>query len=280
MKAIIYIIILFLFCPVVRAANSDKAEQESTRVIYEDPTEDDVVTVHSSEGYCTILEFPEKPLMVAVGDSSLIKIEVPANSKTVLIKPLAAAGKSNLFVYTKTRRFNYKVQVGEVSTLDYVIDVRKTMQEQIRSTQSAVTKELLKTVKNYSALEKLGAIKQNLLTRKLIFTQQENDYLVIKFIEGFIYKKPHNLIIHCLIQNKRPNSITFNEGKTYLYANGKKFRPSVVSFDAQVLAGMKETDVWLIISNSYISLENKFTLGLGLGEKEYVFKETGRQRIF
>ncbi|MCP4653463.1 MAG: TrbG/VirB9 family P-type conjugative transfer protein [Candidatus Omnitrophica bacterium] len=268
------LIILSLVCLPLCAQESTFVSSEfvdSAKITYEMPTEDDVVDINTTVGYCTVLEFPEKPIMVTLGDSSLFRIEVPKNSKIVIVKPLAEHGESNLFVYTQTRRFNYKTIIGPLKNLDYVIDVKEAYSQADKSPKSIPVKELLKATKNYNVLSEFGAINRHTLTRKNIYRKQENTQYVLKTIEGFTHFNPHYLVVHITVQNKQPQPMKLNGKQTFLYINGKKFRPAYVCFDSDMLGGMKETDGWIVLKNTYVSLDNNFIIGVGIGGKEYVF---------
>ena len=87
-----------------------------------------MLRVNLALGYCTVLEFPEKPLLVTVGDNSLIQVEIPQNSKSVVIKPLQDAGETNIFIFTPNQRFNYNVIIGDPKHVDYVVDSQAVKQ--------------------------------------------------------------------------------------------------------------------------------------------------------
>src|SRR5271167_4186684 len=84
------------------------AEQDrylpANKVFYETPLEEDVLMVHLALGYCTVLQFPEKPILVTAGDNSLVQVEIPQNSKSVVIKPLQDTGETNIFIFTPNHR--------------------------------------------------------------------------------------------------------------------------------------------------------------------------------
>ena len=107
----------------------DNRYLDTDKVFYEKPIEADVLKVNTSLGYCTVLEFPDKPILVTVGDNSLIQVEIPQNSKSVVIKPLQATGETNLFVFTPNQRFNYKVLIGDAQHVDYVLDSKASVED-------------------------------------------------------------------------------------------------------------------------------------------------------
>lgn len=83
----------------------------------------DVGTINTAIGYSTVVQFPEKPLNVVLGDQSSFRVEFIKDSIT--IKPAVNGAKSNLFVFTENERFNLTVRSGSQSSVDYVVRVRR-----------------------------------------------------------------------------------------------------------------------------------------------------------
>jgi hypothetical protein len=128
----------------------------------------------------------------------------------------------------------------------------------------------LKIGRNYNALKKAGVINKHNLLRKGIFKQFGNDDIRVDFIEAFTHKDPHYLILHVVVHNSRKEPINLDERKTNIYVKGEKLPLKYIVFDQRVLSGQEETDGWLILKNTYVSMDNTFSLGLGIGGKEYV----------
>jgi len=85
---------------------------------------DQIVTVHTALGVATIIQVPDKPNSVVVGDIAGYKVEYLDTAIT--IKPLSGHAKSNLYIYTDYRRFNVQLVTGSESSADYVVYLENT----------------------------------------------------------------------------------------------------------------------------------------------------------
>ncbi len=90
-----------------------------TRVRHVEAEKDQIVTVKTAIGVATIIQVPDKPNSVVVGDMNGFKVEYLDTAIT--IKPLSAHAKSNLYIYTDYRRFNVQLVTGSESSADYVV---------------------------------------------------------------------------------------------------------------------------------------------------------------
>ncbi len=268
MRFFIFALVVFITRPVM-ASEQDRYLQPN-KVLYEDPQEDDVLKINTSIGYTTVLEFPDKPSMVTTGDSSLLQIEVPRNSRNVLIKALRDEGETNLFVFTPHQRFNYKVIVGNTQNVDYVVDVKEAMKKKKTFQKISIT-QLIKMAQSYRVLKESNQINPRLFVQKDIFREYSSPNLRLKVIEAFSNKEPHYLILHVVIHNMQYTAVELNEKNTNVYVNDQRFKPKYVLFDSIKLAARQETDVWLVLENTHVSLENQFTIGVGVYDKEYIF---------
>lgn len=59
---------------------------------------DQIVTVRTSIGIATIIQVPDRPNSVVVGDQDAFKVEYL--DQAITIKPLSSRAKSNLYIYT------------------------------------------------------------------------------------------------------------------------------------------------------------------------------------
>ena len=109
--------------------------------------------------------------------------------------------------------------------------------------------------------------------KKKMAWKQEDSRLKLEVVEGFCYHDPHYLIIHGRVENKSVQPLVLSEQHTVVYVNSRKFKPSWVFFDAAKLAQNQQTDIWLILQGTFISLDNGFCLGIGVNNEEYVFRE-------
>jgi hypothetical protein len=80
---------------------------------------DQIVTVRTSIGIATIIQVPDRPNSVVVGDQESFKVEYLDNAIT--IKPLSTGAKSNLYIYTDWKRFNVELVSGAEAAADYVV---------------------------------------------------------------------------------------------------------------------------------------------------------------
>jgi hypothetical protein len=80
---------------------------------------DEIVTIRTSIGIATLIQVPDSPNSVVVGDQESFKVEYL--DRAITIKPLTMGGKSNLYVYTEWKRFNVELISGPQGSADYVV---------------------------------------------------------------------------------------------------------------------------------------------------------------
>lgn len=80
---------------------------------------DQIVTVKTSVGIATIIQVPDRPNSVVVGDQDSFKVEYL--DQAITIKPLSSKAKTNLYIYTDWRRFNVELVSGPENLSDYVV---------------------------------------------------------------------------------------------------------------------------------------------------------------
>lgn len=80
---------------------------------------DQIVTVKTALGIATIIQVPDRPNSLVVGDNEAFKVEYL--DQAITIKPLHGGAKSNLYIYTDYRRFNVQLITGAESVADYVV---------------------------------------------------------------------------------------------------------------------------------------------------------------
>lgn len=91
----------------------------STRVRRVAVQGDQIVTVRTSIGIATIIQVPDRPNSVVVGDQDAFKVEYL--DQAITIKPLSHGSKSNLYIYTDWKRFNVELVSGTEAVADYVV---------------------------------------------------------------------------------------------------------------------------------------------------------------
>lgn len=80
---------------------------------------DAIVKVKTSLGIATIIEVPDRPNSVVVGDQDAFKVEYL--DQAITIKPVVPGAKSNLYVYTDWARYNVELVTGPELISDYVV---------------------------------------------------------------------------------------------------------------------------------------------------------------
>jgi hypothetical protein len=80
---------------------------------------DQIVTVKTALGVATIIQVPDRPTSLVVGDQTAFKVEYL--DQAITIKPLHGGARSNLYIYTDYRRFNVQLITTPEVTADYVV---------------------------------------------------------------------------------------------------------------------------------------------------------------
>lgn len=80
---------------------------------------DQIVTVQTSIGIATIIQVPDRPNSVVVGDQDSFKVEYL--DQAITIKPISGGARSNLYIYTDWKRYNVELVSGQESVADYVV---------------------------------------------------------------------------------------------------------------------------------------------------------------
>lgn len=110
---------------------------------------DQIVTVHTAMGIATIIQVPDRPNSVVVGDQDAFKVEYL--DQAITIKPLSGGAKSNLYVYTDWKRYNVQLISSSESIADYVVYLENPKEEIKPSKNSSITWTLFKnSLKNES----------------------------------------------------------------------------------------------------------------------------------
>lgn len=80
---------------------------------------DQIITVKTALGIATIVQVPDRPTSVVIGDQASFKVEYL--DKAITIKPLIAGARTNLYVYTDWKRYNIKLIPTTKTSADYVV---------------------------------------------------------------------------------------------------------------------------------------------------------------
>ena len=124
---------------------------------------DQVVTVKTSIGIATIIQVPDRPNSVVVGDQDSFKVEYL--DQAITIKPLASGARSNLYVYTDWKRYNVELVTGPQAQADSVVylaspKVKKPAEGPIHWKNF---KNYLRNDKISLQVNRIGTFKKNLL---------------------------------------------------------------------------------------------------------------------
>lgn len=107
----VQILLILIFMPFCTYA--------SIRVRHIEYKHDQIVTVRAAIGIATIIQVPDRPNSVVVGDQDKFKVEYL--DQAITIKPLQPGVKSNLYVYTDFQRYNVQLVTGPEASADYVV---------------------------------------------------------------------------------------------------------------------------------------------------------------
>ncbi len=78
------------------------------------------------------------------------------------------------------------------------------------------------------------------------------------------------MILHLKVQNISGRFYELNEKNTNVYVNGEKFQPQYVVFDNASLKPGASTEGWLVLADTFVSLDNTFTFGIGAEHEEAI----------
>jgi len=98
---------------------------------------DQIVTVRTTLGIATIIQVPDRPNSVVVGDQDAFKVEYL--DQAITIKPLSGGAKSNLYVYTDWKRYNVQLVSGGESIADYVVYLENPKEKPRTTSVSNIT---------------------------------------------------------------------------------------------------------------------------------------------
>jgi hypothetical protein len=112
-----WIAIFALIFVCVRSARANDSANQKVRKIH--LKRDEIAQVKTSLGIATLIQVPDRPTSVVLGDTNAFKIEYLENAIT--IKPLSHSSKSNLYIYTEGRRFSVSLVTLPISSADYIV---------------------------------------------------------------------------------------------------------------------------------------------------------------
>lgn len=93
--------------------------QALARVRTVEVKQDQIVVVRTAIGIATIIQVPDRPSSLVLGDQGAFKVEYL--DQAITIKPLHSSAKSNLYIYTDYRRYNVQLVTAGEAVADYVV---------------------------------------------------------------------------------------------------------------------------------------------------------------
>lgn len=157
-------------------AAKSNADQRVRRVSVQG---DQIVTVRTSLGIATIVQVPDRPNSVVVGDQDAFKVEYL--DQAITIKPLSGGAKSNLYIYTDWRRFNVALISGSEAVADFVVylDLPKEKQQTTEKNESGVRwtdlKNFLKSDTLTLNVKRIGKTKDGILLIEFVVTSMQKE---------------------------------------------------------------------------------------------------------
>lgn len=87
------------------------------------PKTDEIIEIKTALGIATIIQMPEAIQSAIMGDQSAYRIEYVGGAVT--IKPLRGGAKTNLYLFTKDRRYNLRLTIVPQNIAYYIVYIRK-----------------------------------------------------------------------------------------------------------------------------------------------------------
>ncbi|MFV3409889.1 TrbG/VirB9 family P-type conjugative transfer protein [Bdellovibrio bacteriovorus] len=87
------------------------------------PKNDEIIEVKTALGIATIIQMPDTVQSAIMGDQSAYRIEYV--DRAVTIKPLRGSARTNLYLFTKEKRYNLRLTVVPQALAYYIIYIRK-----------------------------------------------------------------------------------------------------------------------------------------------------------
>lgn len=169
---------------------------------------DQIVTVRTSIGIATIIQVPDRPNNIVVGDQNAFKVEYL--DQAITIKPLSNGAKSNLYIYTDWKRFNVELVSGAESIADYVVyldnpKAQAPLESSSLKQESGIFWTNFKNVLRNESLQlevkRLGRTKDGILLVEFSITAKNKEQFKPDWIwlsQNGVTKPIHNLFLSSL----------------------------------------------------------------------------------
>lgn len=135
--------------------------------------DDQIVTVRTSIGIATIIQVPDRPNSVVVGDQDSFKVEYL--DQAITIKPLTSTARSNLYVYTDWKRYNVELVTGNQEVADYVVYLKNHRKSQSGDLKWKKASNYLKNGELKLSVSRVGNYKSKIYLIEFEVTSNMNE---------------------------------------------------------------------------------------------------------
>lgn len=149
MNPVNFWILLFLILPLEAFGTTQRVRRVSVEI-------DQIVTVRTAIGIATIIQVPDRPNSLVVGDNEAFKVEYL--DQAITIKPLHGGARSNLYIYTDWRRFNVQLVTGAENAADYVVYLEVPKEKTKETKPSLIWTKFRNSLKNASISLEVGRL--------------------------------------------------------------------------------------------------------------------------
>jgi hypothetical protein len=130
-------------------------------VRYIEAKKDQIIAVKTAVGIATIIQVPDRPTSVVIGDQSAFKVEYL--DRAITIKPLVQNARTNLYIYTDWQRYNIKLVPTDKNQADFVVYLQpKTIKQEAFNVRWKDFRNHLKSNELRVDVLKLGSTKHGL----------------------------------------------------------------------------------------------------------------------
>ncbi len=159
---------------------------------------DQISKVNTALGIATIIQVPDRPNSVIVGDQESFKVEYL--DQAITIKPLHSGAKSNLYIYTDWKRYNVQLVTGSELSADYIVylDNPMTKKETIKKSFWDHFSARFKNDELTFATTRIGKLRDNLFAIEFAVSSNKRikfDPSCLWLTQKGVSKPIHNLFL-------------------------------------------------------------------------------------
>ena len=177
-KHLLFILVSLLFAPLTSLAH--------VRNVF--PKNDEIILVKTSIAIATIIQFPDSTSvqLPIIGDQSGFRIETL--DKGITIKPLRQNAKTNLYLFTDKKRYNFRLVTATQDQADYILYIKSAIQssdvkwKEIHKTSSNSNLSLI--VARVSSSKDQTIILDCILKSKISFTVSAENFWIFQARES------------------------------------------------------------------------------------------------